>query len=167
MVSKVSRPPKVFTLDEANSTLPLVSRILRDIVRCHEEIEALKRERVDSRKAETDLPLAFEVGSIELQSADVPAVEPSIEAASTASAEEEILGGRIRGKLAEIDGYFQELAKIGCECKDTRTGLVDFRAELDERIVFLCWKLGESEIAHWHELEAGFSGRQAVAGSFT
>lgn len=147
MVSKVSRPPKVFTLDEANSTLPLVSRILRDIVHCHEEIGELKRARLhllDSTKGDASRH--------ERESDEV---------------EEEILRGRIRGKLAEIDSYFQELAKIGCECKDPKAGLVDFPAELNERIVYLCWKLGESEISHWHELEAGFAGRQAVAGTFT
>ena len=45
-------------------------------------------------------------------------------------------------------------------------GLVDFPSRLDGRTVFLCWRLGEPEVLHWHELDAGFAGRQPlVAGS--
>ncbi|MEX0979285.1 MAG: DUF2203 family protein, partial [Pirellulales bacterium] len=45
-------------------------------------------------------------------------------------------------------------------------GLVDFPCRMDGRIVFLCWKLGEPEVTHWHELDSGYAGRQSlVAGS--
>ena len=59
--------------------------------------------------------------------------------------------------------YIAELDSIGCELKDTRTGLIDFRSRLGGREVYLCWKLGEREIEHWHELDAGFSGRRSIA----
>ena len=51
---------------------------------------------------------------------------------------------------------------IGCEVKDVQTGLVDFRAMRDGRAVYLCWRLGEEDIAFWHELDAGFAGRQPL-----
>ena len=55
---------------------------------------------------------------------------------------------------------------LGVEPKGAVDGLVDFPSMMDGRIVFLCWKLGEAEVTHWHELDAGFSGRQSlVAGS--
>jgi hypothetical protein len=51
---------------------------------------------------------------------------------------------------------------LGAELKDPRVGLIDFLAQVDGRDVYLCWKLGEDEIAYWHELEAGFAGRQSL-----
>ena len=41
-------------------------------------------------------------------------------------------------------------------------GLVDFYALRGDRLVFLCWKHGEDQIAHWHEVGAGFPGRQPI-----
>jgi hypothetical protein len=41
-------------------------------------------------------------------------------------------------------------------------GLVDFPGEMDGRSVYLCWRLGESAVEYWHELEAGYAGRQPL-----
>lgn len=46
--------------------------------------------------------------------------------------------------------------------KDIRRGLVDFPSLRDDREVFLCWEMGEKDILFWHELEAGYAGRQAI-----
>ncbi len=59
--------------------------------------------------------------------------------------------------------YEQELRKLGVELKDYFTGLIDFPCWMDGREVYLCWQLGEPEVAHWHELDAGFAGRQKLA----
>ena len=56
-----------------------------------------------------------------------------------------------------------ELEKLGIELKDYYTGLIDFRHLRDGKEVYLCWKLGEGEVAHWHELDAGFTGRQKLS----
>ena len=40
--------------------------------------------------------------------------------------------------------------------------MVDFHSRIEGRDVFLCWRLGEEEITHWHELDAGFAGRQEL-----
>ncbi len=56
----------------------------------------------------------------------------------------------------------EELDDIGCELKDYRVGMVDFPARIDGRDVLLCWKMGEERVAHWHELDAGFAGRQPI-----
>ena len=58
--------------------------------------------------------------------------------------------------------YLDELADIGVELKDYSAGLLDFVAVHEGREVFLCWKLGEQTIEHWHEVDAGFAGRQPV-----
>ena len=46
--------------------------------------------------------------------------------------------------------------------RDLDRGLVDFPSVRDGREVYLCWLEGEPEIAHWHDLEAGFGGRQPL-----
>lgn len=56
----------------------------------------------------------------------------------------------------------QTIHRRGCLVKDLQRGLVDFYALSGDRLVFLCWQLGEREIAHWHTLEGGFSGRQPL-----
>jgi hypothetical protein len=56
----------------------------------------------------------------------------------------------------------QEVELIGVHVKDFRTGLVDFPHERDGRIVYLCWRPDEDEIGWWHEVDAGFAGRQPL-----
>jgi hypothetical protein len=62
----------------------------------------------------------------------------------------------------QIDGFVHELSEIGCEMKDLEVGLVDFPAEMEGRKVYLCWKLGEDRVDHWHELTEGFRGRKPL-----
>jgi hypothetical protein len=68
--------------------------------------------------------------------------------------------------LAEmISNGVSSIHRRGCLIKDLDTGLLDFYALNGDRLVFLCWKLGESEVAHWHRLDAGFSDRQPISHS--
>ncbi len=62
----------------------------------------------------------------------------------------------------KLDNLTNELSDIGCELKDWESGLVDFPARMDRRDVCLCWKLGEEQITQWHEVYAGFSGREPI-----
>lgn len=55
-----------------------------------------------------------------------------------------------------------ELERFGCELKDPMTGLIDFLSLRAGREVYLCWRLGEEGINYWHELQAGFAGRQPL-----
>jgi hypothetical protein len=55
-----------------------------------------------------------------------------------------------------------ELSTLGVELKDFFSGLVDFPCWMNDREVYLCWKLGEPVIDHWHEVWAGFAGRQKL-----
>jgi hypothetical protein len=66
-------------------------------------------------------------------------------------------------KVGRMRGYEAELAAVGVELKDHLTGLIDFRWLKDGREVYLCWRLGEAEVAHWHELHAGFAGRRRLS----
>jgi len=55
-----------------------------------------------------------------------------------------------------------ELQKLGCILKDLNLGVVDFYGRKKNRLVFLCWKLGEKRISYWHDLDAGFAGRRPI-----
>ncbi len=72
------------------------------------------------------------------------------------------LKAEIDAAAGKINGYLGELEQIGCEFKGFDQGLVDFHGRLGEREILWCWKLGEDRITHWHELEAGFEGRQPL-----
>jgi hypothetical protein len=63
-------------------------------------------------------------------------------------------------RLSEL---VDELHAVGVELKDFELGLVDFPATHEGRDVLLCWKRGETDIGHWHEVDAGLAGRQSVA----
>jgi hypothetical protein len=68
-----------------------------------------------------------------------------------------------RNRLAE--SISKEIAAIhahGCLVKDLDRGLVDFHALAGDRLVFLCWQLGEAGVKHWHTLDGGFSSRQPL-----
>lgn len=61
-----------------------------------------------------------------------------------------------------LDLVLHQLQDMGIEVKDLTTGLIDFLALKDGREVYLCWKYNEGTIQYWHEIEAGFAGRQPI-----
>ena len=129
----------LFTADQANRTLPLVSRIVRDIVTLYPRW----RERV---------------AEIELIAAGAHAGQPD--------PRRDVLEREAQGLAAEIDGCIRELHAIGIEYKmPFDAGLVDFPSEIDGRPVYLCWRLGEDAVEHWHDLDAGFAGRRRIGAS--
>ena len=132
---------KVFTVDEANRTLPLVSRIVRDIVQEHPRWR--------------ELVAAYEVAAL--------ASRPE----SGESSEQQRLRTDIDQVARRIDGYVRELDEVGCHLKSYEDGTVDFYARHQNRLVFLCWRLGEETITQWHELDGGFAGRQAIPADFS
>jgi len=64
--------------------------------------------------------------------------------------------------IRTLRGHVEHLAELGILLRDPETGLVDFPGELDGRPVYLCWRLGETRVGHWHDLESGFAGRRPL-----
>ena len=126
---------RTFTVEEANRTLPLVSRIVDDLVRSHHNWEDKVRE--------------FELATVG-SSPDRP------------DAMAELLQLETQRLAVEIEGYISELSDLGVVCKGFDTGLVDFPGERDGKRVYYCWMLGERQIEYWHEIDAGFVGRQKI-----
>jgi len=62
----------------------------------------------------------------------------------------------------ELAKGVQAVRRRGCVLKDLDRGLLDFYALSGDRLIFLCWQLGEAEISHWHTLEGGFAGRRPL-----
>ncbi len=125
-----------FTVAQANKTLPLVKRIVADIL--------------EDYGAWRDLMRQFELLSAEATD-------------ETGESEEQVtLRTQVDDAAHRINSYMDELAQIGCVFKGFEQGLVDFHSKRDDRDVLLCWKHGEPAVEHWHELEGGFDGRQPV-----
>jgi hypothetical protein len=128
-------PPRSFTPEQANRTLPLVRRIVEDIVDQFARWQG-------------------KVGELELESLTHTVAEPNPRVAE--------LEREVAAIARDIERFRQELVSIGVEFKDPVMGLVDFPAERDGRTIYLCWRLGEPEVDYWHEVSAGFGGRQPL-----
>ena len=61
-----------------------------------------------------------------------------------------------------LDELLHRILNTGAQVKDLNTGLLDFPALRGGQEVYLCWKYGEDQIAFWHEMDAGFAGRQPI-----
>ena len=133
----------LFTVEQANRTLPLVRRIVEDVVREHRrwqekilELELVGRNAASAVGAErVGAPPDERVAAIER---DAMAI------------------------AREIDVFERELEKLGIVLKDRRLGLIDFPGEVDGRRVWLCWRLGEPAVQFWHDLDAGYADRQPL-----
>ena len=130
---------KLFTLAEAERTLPLVWRVVHDLtVEYPAWRAAVARFEVLTGGARADWG---ETGEL-------------------VAARDEVARHADR-----INRYLQELEAIGCVFKGFEAGLVDFYSLREDRPIFLCWRLGEERITHWHETDSGFSGRQPIDAS--
>ena len=126
---------RTFTVEEANRTLPLVRKIVEDVVRQH---------RVWREK----------ILELDLVASSSRADEPHERAGQ--------LEREAQALAHELDGYQRELEELGIQLKDRRQGLVDFPSQIDGRRVLLCWRLDEAEVRFWHDEDAGFAGRQPL-----
>ena len=136
------RAARLFTIDQANATLPLVRAITTDLSHIAQEVVE-RRGRLQlltaGRKLKAGDPYADELAQTEKE---------------------------LEKDAARLQEYVAELRALGVEPKGAIDGLIDFPSMLDGQLVFLCWKLGEPEITHWHPIEAGYAGRQSlVAGT--
>jgi hypothetical protein len=64
--------------------------------------------------------------------------------------------------LADLQNVALEFSRREIQIKDVSRGLLDFPAIIGGREVFLCWEQDEEDIEHWHELDAGFAGRERL-----
>jgi hypothetical protein len=129
---------RYYTPAQANAALPLVRAIVQDIVNLSRDLRE-RRERL-------------------------PVLHGRQRGRMSAAHEEEVAQGQLEVErdLERMGELVSELNALGIELKDDVKGLIDFTCRMDGRDVYLCWLLGEPTVAHWHELDAGFAGRQKL-----
>jgi hypothetical protein len=130
---------KTFTLEEAQSLLPVLESLLKRAIEGKEAAETVGGDLSDLARR------IYLSGGMQV---DVEKV-----AKKRKEMENHLL--LVRESIAEIDS-------IGVQVKDLEAGLLDFPCRLDDQVVLLCWRMGESAIEHWHTVEQGFQGRQPV-----
>ncbi len=130
---------KTFTLDEAQSLLPVLESLLKRAIEGRRSAE-----QVESSLSNLARQIYFTGGM---------RVNPVGVAKQRTELEDHLK--QVRETVAEIDA-------IGVQVKDLDTGLLDFPCRVEDEVVLLCWRMGEPAIEHWHTMEAGFQGRQPV-----
>ncbi|HET7538759.1 MAG TPA: DUF2203 domain-containing protein [Polyangiaceae bacterium] len=131
---------RVFTISEVNALIPDLSDLVGDQLREQSEIEHGLAE------------LTRLCGS-------VPAsLEPSTEDQKDVAK----LKRDLKQRIERYEAGWARVQTMGGVIKDPQTGLVDFYGRVGEKLVWLCWRYGEDSLSHYHDLEAGFSGRRPL-----
>ena len=73
-----------------------------------------------------------------------------------------LVASQVALEIEQLHILIGQVLVTGVSLKDINSGLVDFLSRRDERDVYLCWRYGEESVSYWHDLEAGFAGRQPI-----
>jgi len=130
---------KTFTIDEAQSLLPVLESLLRRAIEGKQSAE-----QVESGLTEMARRIYLSGG-----------MRVDVSKVARLRAEMESHLRRVRESVAEIDS-------IGVQVKDLDAGLLDFPCKLEDQVVLLCWRMGEPTIEHWHTSETGFNDRKPL-----
>jgi hypothetical protein len=130
---------RTFTLEDAQSLLPVLESLLRTAIDGKKLIE-----EVDAELQAVGHRVFLNGGTF-----------VNIVHLARRKAEREKTIQRVKDTLAEIDA-------TGVQVKDLDIGLLDFPCKVEGRTVLLCWKLGEKGITHWHSTSEGFAGRKPI-----
>jgi hypothetical protein len=136
MTTKRKIKKRYYTVAQANAALPLLRSILRDI----SELAASLQDRHQRLVHLQNAGRIDEAHHEEIQH----------------------IVSEFESDQEHMKDYEKELQSLNVELKDYFTGLIDFPCWMDDREVYLCWRLGEPEVSHWHELDAGFQGRRKL-----
>src|SRR5687768_5379393 len=129
--------PKLFSIEEANALIPAIAEIMTRVRERKQELDRYQ-EQVNEIGAKARGNGHTRQSSLRKNEADA------------------------RRAADALNKAIEEVTALGIEVKDLEQGLVDFPHERDGKIVYLCWRLGEPSIGWWHEIEAGFRGRQPL-----
>ncbi|MFA5866101.1 MAG: DUF2203 domain-containing protein [Phycisphaerae bacterium] len=127
--------PRHFTVSEANRSLVLVGKIVKDVLGLYCRAKMIEEhysvlDRETERQERLNLKRQYE------------------------------------SLLEQLQAYNRELNTIGCQLRDWKTGTVDWPALYDGREVYLCWRMGDSQVEYWHEAYEDFVTRQRIEGEF-
>jgi hypothetical protein len=122
---------KTFTLEEAQSLLPVLESLLKRAIEGKESAEAVGGDLSELARR------IYLSGGMKVD------VE------------------KVAKQRKEMEDHL-EIDSIGVQVKDLEAGLLDFPCRVDDQVVLLCWRMGETAIGHWHTFEDGFQGRQPL-----
>jgi hypothetical protein len=160
---------RFFDLDEANATLPEVRTILESLRDERAELIRLRDRVVESQTPDevpTETPTKANVRGTRQSAAPAePAgpAEPSKPNGAPNDAELRVLRLRMQGVIDQMQAGVARIDELGITLREIETGLIDFPALASGRQIWLCWRLGEDDVAWWHELAEGFGNRHALA----
>ncbi len=132
---------KIFSVEEADRLIPYLTQAMGSLTSMARETAALQ--------GEMRVLGAIESSGATSRNQDVRTLR-----------ENEARCARL---LEEFHAALQDFASRGCILKDLDLGLVDFYTMARDRVVCLCWRLGEPRVMHWHPTDEGFSGRRPLA----
>jgi hypothetical protein len=138
-ILKIMGQLKTFTLEQAQTLLPVLKSLLKRAMEGKQAIAQIDQEFLDLKHR------VFLSGGLFVDVAGM----------LRRRAERDKLLQSIQDAMAEIDA-------IGVQVKDLEIGLLDFPCQVEEEIVLLCWKYGEEKIEFWHGMEEGFAGRKPI-----
>ena len=131
---------RIFTLSEARRALPEIAAVVAVMRRRMQRLEQLEVIRSAMRRS-------------------------TASDGAAAVNEDDGLSAELSKLRRQLNLLLKHLAEQGVEVKDPLRGLIDWRARREGRTVYLCWQPGERTIEWWHELDAGFAGRQRIVAS--
>ena len=142
-----------YTLDRANERLREVQPILEDLRARRGELMGL-RDRLHAVSL-AEVPNASSGSLVDDALTDA--------AGAGAPGSGRVLAARIQAVIDQMQAAVERLDAWDVMLRDIETGLVDFPALIAGRQVWLCWRLGEDDVAWWHELSNGVAGRRPLA----
>ena len=151
---------RFFDLDEANATLPEVRKILESLRDERAELIRLRDQVVEQQ--DPDQTPAEAPTEAKVPGQGRPA-EPARPEGRSADAELRVLRLRMQGVIDQMQAGVARIDELGVTLREIETGLIDFPALASGRQIWLCWRLGEDDVAWWHELAEGFGNRHALA----
>ncbi len=126
----------LYEIDTANRALPLVRAIIRDVVNDFRVLRgAGRQQRALRAHHDGDAVTLSRIGKLSSQVDEVS---------------------------SRIEGYLRELDELSIELRDLETGSVDFPTIMNGLPAFLCWRLGEVDVAWWHAANTGYANRQRL-----
>jgi hypothetical protein len=160
---------RFFDLDEANSTLPEVRTILESLRDERAELIRLRDKVVETQaasEAASETPTKANVRGTRRSTAPAEPAQPGETSKANgdpSDAELRVLRLRMQGVIDQMQAGVARIDELGITLREIETGLIDFPALASGRQIWLCWRLGEDDVAWWHELAEGFGNRHALA----
>lgn len=132
---------KYFSIEEAESILPLLRKNMRVLKRLQKKIDMILEVKEIMEKA---IEITSDEGFDYIMLKEVQ------------------INKEFHKACYLFYKHLEKLNHLGCVVKDVNKGLIDFYSKFQGREVFLCWKMNEEKISHWHELNKGVKARKKI-----